>query len=180
MFRTKYLAKLRKEGVAPHSFTQRLFDKEWVVYAKRPFGNTHSVIEYLGRYAHKVAISNHRIRSVDNNKVCFDYKDYRKQGKKGVMELSNKEFVRRFAHHILPHGFVRMRHYGILSGAWKRNRLPKLQRQLGAKLPPVEPAKITHLHRCPACKTGTLIPVMTFGARDPPEFILRGLPSVSC
>ncbi len=180
MFRAKYVAKLRKENMAPHSLTQTLFDKEWVVYVKRPFGNTHSVIEYLGRYTHKVAISNHRMRSVDDGKVSFDYKDYRKQGKKGVMELSNKEFVRRFALHILPHGFVRIRHYGILSGAWKRERLPKLQRRLGAKLPPAEPAKITHLHRCPTCKTGTLITLMTFGARDPPEFILCGQTSVSC
>ncbi len=88
MFRAKYVAKLRKANIAPHAFTQRLFEKEWVVYAKRPFGNTHSMIEYMGRYTHKVAISNHRILSVEDGKVRFEYKDYRKNGKKGVMELS--------------------------------------------------------------------------------------------
>ena len=82
MFRAKYVSKLRKENLATHSFTQRLFEKEWVVYAKRPFGNTHSVIEYLGRYTHKVAISNHRILSVDDDNVSFEFKDYRKAGKR--------------------------------------------------------------------------------------------------
>lgn len=180
MFRAKYVSKLRKENLATHSFTQRLFEKEWVVYAKRPFGNTHSVIEYLGRYTHKVAISNHRILSVDEDNVSFEFKDYRKAGKKGVMTLSNKEFTRRFALHILPQGFVRIRHYGILSGTWKRERLPKLQRQLGVKLQSPNPQKETLRHRCPHCKTGTLVTIMTFSGRDPPEGSLGGLLSVSC
>ena len=97
MFRAKYVERLRGEKIAAHSFTQRLFEKDWVVYAKRPFANTHSVIEYLGRYTHKVAVSNHRVKSVDDEKVTFEYKDYRKDGKKGLMTLTNKEFVRRFA-----------------------------------------------------------------------------------
>ena len=180
MFRAKYVEKLRGEKIATHSFTQSLFEKDWVVYAKRPFGNTHSVIEYLGRYTHKVAISNHRIKSVDNEKVTFEYKDYRKDGEKGVMTLTCREFVRRFALHILPHGFVRIRHYGILSGTWKRERLPGLQRQLGAKLQSPNPEKSTLLRRCPHCKTGTLVTIITFSGRSPPVDLLRGLLSVPC
>ena len=106
--------------------------------------------------------------------------DYRKNGRKGVMTLQNKEFIRRFALHILPHAFVRIRHYGILSGTWKRERLPKLQRQLGVKLQSPNPQKETLLHRCPHCKTGTLVTIMTFSGRDPPEGSLRGFLSVSC
>lgn len=180
MFRAKYVEKLRGEKIALHSFTQTLFEKDWVVYAKRPFGSTHSIIGYLGRYTHKVAISNHRIKAVDDEKVAFEYKDYRKSGRKGVMNLSNEEFVRRFALHILPAGFVRIRHYGILSGTWKRERLPKLQRQLGVKLQSPNPKKETLLHRCPHCKTGTLVTIMTFSGRDPPSDLLCGLLSVSC
>ncbi len=180
MFRAKYVEKLRKEDIASHSFTQTLFAKDWVAYAKRPFGNTHSIIEYLGRYTHKVAISNHRIKSVDSENVTFEYKDYRKEGKEGVMTLTHKEFIRRFALHILPNGFVRIRHYGILSGTWKRERLPKLQRQLGIKLQSSNPEKSTHLRRCPHCKTGTLVTVMTFWGRAPPAESFRGSFFVSC
>ena len=90
MFRAKYVEKLRREGIATHLFTQTLFDKNRVVYAKRPFGNTHSVIEYLGRYTHKVAISNHRIKTIAGNNVTFEYKDYRKEGKKSMMILTHK------------------------------------------------------------------------------------------
>ena len=180
MFRAKYVERLRGEKIAAHSFTQRLFEKDWVVYAKRPFANTHSVIEYLGRYTHKVAVSNHRVKSVDDEKVTFEYKDYRKDGKKGLMTLTNTEFVRRFALHILPHGFVRIRHYGILSAAWKRERLPKLQRQLGVKRQAPNPENTTYLRRCPHCKTGTLVTIMTLSGRDPPADLLRGLLSGSC
>ena len=101
MFRAKYVEKLRGEKIALHSFTQTLFETDWVVYAKRPFGSTHSIIEYLGRYTHKVAISNHRIQSVESGTVTFSYKDYRKNGRKGVMILQNEEFIRRFALHYL-------------------------------------------------------------------------------
>lgn len=180
MFRAKYLSKLRKEQITTHAFTRTLFDKDWVVYAKRPFGNTHSVIEYLGRYTHKVAISNHRIQSIENGAVSFTYKDYRKNGRKGIMTLSNEEFVRRFALHILPQSFVRIRHYGLLIGTWKRERLPRLQRQLGVKLQSPNPEKRTLLRRCPHCKTGTLVTIMTFSGRDPTEDLLCGFLSASC
>lgn len=136
--------------------------------------DTHSIIEYLGRYTHKVAISNHRILSVDDDKVSFEYKDYRKAGKKGIMTLSNKEFTRRFALHILSQVFVQIRHYGILSGTWKRERLPRLQRQLGVKLQSANPEKNTFLNRYPFCKTGTLVTIMAFLGRAPPADSFRG------
>ena len=84
-------------------------------WAKKPFGSPKSVVEYLGRYTHKIAITNHRIKSIDDQNVAFDYKDYRAAGVKKQMTLSHQEFIRRFALHILPKRFVKIRHYGFLS-----------------------------------------------------------------
>jgi hypothetical protein len=95
-----------------------LFKKQWVVYAKRPFAGAASVIEYLGRYSHKVAISNHRIKAIEDKKVYFDYKNYR-TGQSSVMHLGTQEFIRRFAQHILSKGFVRIRHFGICAARRK-------------------------------------------------------------
>ena len=86
---------------------QSLWEKPWVVYAKKPFGSPKSVVEYLGRYTHKIAISNGRIRGIDDKTVTFDYKDYRQKGIKKQMVLSHEEFIRRFAMHILPKRFVK-------------------------------------------------------------------------
>jgi hypothetical protein len=88
---------------------------EGIVYAKRRFESPKSVVEYLGRYTHKVAISNHRIQQVDDERVRFSYKDYRQNGLKKSMTLTHGEFMRRFAQHILPKRFVRIRHFGVLS-----------------------------------------------------------------
>ena len=169
VFRAKYVAQLRSQGVGEDSLLQGLFKQPWVLYAKRPFGGLKQVIEYLGRYTHKVAISNHRIKEVTADKVTFCYKDYRKGGQKGEMSLHPKEFVRRFAQHILPLRFVRIRHYGILSSTWKRGKLQALQAQTGIAITPrAEPVK-THLRRCPCCKTGTLVTILHFsGERGPP------------
>lgn len=92
-----------------------LFKKDWVVYAKRPFNNSKGVMEYIGRYSHKIAISNHRILNITDQDVSFSYKDYRAEGKKKIMTLKGEEFLRRFALHILPKAFVKIRHFGILS-----------------------------------------------------------------
>ncbi len=182
VFRAKFVAELRKEVPGlPQSFYDALFKKKWVVFAKRPFKNNQSVIEYLGRYTHKIAISNFRIRNIDFEKrtVVFSMKDYRQGGKKTTLTLSTKEFVRRFVLHILPKGFTRIRHYGILSSAWKREKLPALQKQLRGKKPgpekegaeevAVAKTAMTMLHRCPSCKTGTLGTILFFDKRGPPE-----------
>jgi hypothetical protein len=130
------------------------------------------VIEYLGRYTHKVAISNHRITAVTDSEVSFTYKDYKCGGPQKIMTLGNEEFVRRFAQHILPARFVRIRHYGIISGTWKRGRLQKLQQSLKVKVNGTVPIK-TLLRKCPCCKTGTLITIEIFGKRGPPEKYLQ-------
>jgi hypothetical protein len=115
------------------SWKNALFQKEWVIYAKRPFGGPQQVIEYLGRYTHKVAISNHRIQSIDNEIVTFEYKDYKDGGSKKTMALKVNEFIRRFAQHILPSGFRRIRHFGFLSNASKSKSLAAARKSLGLK-----------------------------------------------
>ncbi len=170
VFRAKYVAELRKHKIQDQALLDSLFTKEWVVYAKRPFGGPAQVIEYLGRYSHKVAISNHRIRDVTADHVTFTYKDYRQGSRKKEMQLSNEEFVRRFAQHILPYRFVRIRHYGILSSSWKRGKLQRLQKLLGVERPSQEIK--TRLHKCPCCKVGNLILIHTFGVRGPPQAYL--------
>jgi len=170
VFRAKYVAHLRSQGVGEEPLLQGLFSRPWVVYAKRPFGGPRQVIEYLGRYTHKVAISNHRIGEVTADRVIFRYKDYRQGGKCGEMSLHPREFIRRFSQHILPRRFVRIRHYGILSSTWKRGKLQALQAQAGIEISPrPEPVK-THLRRCPCCKEGRLLTILHFsGERGPPQ-----------
>ena len=144
-----------------------LYEKEWVIYAKRPFGGPQAVIEYLGRYTHKVAISNHRIQMVDNQTVTFDYKDYKTGGDKKQMTLTTAEFIRRFAQHILPPRFRRIRHYGFLSNAAKtkslekarqslkvqsRQRMDKAQRREAAR----QRLLGQNVNRCPCCQAGTM------------------------
>ena len=151
---------------------ESLFQNDWVVYTKRPFGGPARVIDYLGRYTHKVAISNHRIQKVTDNEVSFHYKDYKAAGTIKLMTLTNEEFTRRFAQHILPHRFVRIRHYGILSSTWKRGKLTQLQFSLKIerKQTPVKAL----LRKCPCCKTGTLITNRVFGERGPPpQYLLE-------
>ncbi len=100
-----------------------LYSKEWVVYCKPPFKNAACVVEYLGRYTHRVAISNKRIVSIEKDSVTFKWRDYKDDSKKKVMTLSADEFIRRFLIHILPDGFMKIRHYGLLSS---RNKSTKL------------------------------------------------------
>jgi len=162
-----------------------------VVYAKRPFGGPKQVLEYLGRYTHKTAISNHRLLEVTDTAVRFSYKDYRSEGKKKEMTLDGVEFLRRFALHFPPKGFRRMRHYGILSNAQKSRALAacrqcltpdevaapkKTRRELRAKAL----AKLLDgrpSNWCACCKTLTMVRIGTvppqslpriYGARAPP------------
>jgi len=125
VFRAKFISMLRAAEVeVKQSVAKKLFTNQWVVYAREPFGGPKQVVEYLGRYTHKIAISNHRIKQIDTNgTVHFTWKDYRKGGRKSVMKLTADEFLRRFSQHILPPGFVRIRHYGMLSS---RNKSKKL------------------------------------------------------
>ena len=103
-------------------------------YSKKPFGSVSTVIEYLGRYTHKIAISNHRILAVKDNRLIFSIKEYINGGKKSCLTLVVTEFICRFALHILPKGFVRIRHYVFLSSTGKRLYLSNLQKELGAPI----------------------------------------------
>ena len=173
VFRAKYVDLLRKsELTIPQEIYKQVFKKKWVVFAKQPFASPENVIEYLGRYTHKIAISNHRIRKIDLGKrqVTFLAKDYRHGGKKIVLTLSTQEFIRRFGLHILPRGFTRIRHYGILSSCWKKEKLPHLQAKLAIKNVVAIVRKQPLLHRqCPSCKLGQLHTILLFDARGPPQ-----------
>lgn len=143
-----------------------LYKKKWIVYAKQPMGNVSLVVEYLSRYAHKVAISNYRILNVSDTHVRFQYKDYNDGKMSKTMQLPKVEFVRRFEQHILPKGFVKMRHYGILGNYKRKERINKILAQMN--LPPhppnvKTPFYIRYLEKfgvditlCPACKKGKL------------------------
>lgn len=167
VFRAKYVAELRKKLEIDKALREELFARNWIVYAKRPFGSAKSVVEYLGRYTHKVAISNHRIQQVDEECVTFSYKDYRQNGLKKSMCLSHAEFIRRFAQHILPKRFVRIRHYGFLSSTWKRFKFKQLLGHF--KLQPKSTGlPKTLLRRCRCCGEGNLVTIEVFGPRGPP------------
>jgi hypothetical protein len=168
VFRAKFVAEFGKVQVVDRELRQSLFTHDWIVYAKRPFGSPKSVVEYLGRYTHKIAISNHRLQGVDEQGVAFSYKDYKAEGKTKSMRLSHGEFVRRFSQHILPKGFVKIRHYGFLSSTWKRQKLKGLRLALG--LQPVSVSVATHHRRCPCCQKGRLVTLYTFGKRGPPSW----------
>ena len=167
VFRAKYVADLSQKQDIPISIREKLFQKPWIVYAKRPFGSPKRVIEYLGRYTHKVAISNHRIQKIEEQKVSFSYKDYRQKGLKKSMTLSHSEFIRRFSQHILPKRFIRIRHYGVLSSTWKREKFKKIRERF--KLKPAEPAAPkTLIRKCQCCKVGNLVTIAVFDGRGPP------------
>jgi hypothetical protein len=172
VFRSKYVAELRKSELKiSQKVYNTVFSKKWVVYAKQPFRSPKYVIEYLGRYTHKIAISNHRIANVNrkDRKVTFTAKEYRHGGRKTSLTLSTQEFIRRFALHILPKGFTRIRHYGILSSSWKREKLPKLQAELATKKIEINKTRQPLLHRrCPICKKGKLRTILLFDGRGPP------------
>lgn len=106
-------------------FVDKLYKKEWVVYCKPPFSSAEHVLEYLGRYTHRVAISNNRLTFFDNGYVTFRWRDYRDNNKQKFMTVTAEEFIRRFLMHVLPDKFVKIRHYGILSN---RNRMTKLKK----------------------------------------------------
>lgn len=114
-----------------YEFTQRIYRKKWVVYCKPPFGGPEEVLEYIGRYSHRVAISNSRILKVENRTVTFSWRDYKDGNKVKEMTVTAEEFIRRFLMHILPDGFVKIRHFGILSSKNKQTKLKKCKELLG-------------------------------------------------
>ncbi|MGI8836654.1 MAG: IS91 family transposase [Pyrinomonadaceae bacterium] len=144
--------------------------REWWVYAKLPFGGPEQVLAYLGRYTHRVAISNHRLLNLENGKVTFSWKDYARGNQQRAMTLSTDEFIRRFLLHVLPHGFQRLRQFGLLANRRRRHNLALCRTLLsGAAAHPVtnqplpcdyqsfyETVTGQSLQQCPACRTGTM------------------------
>ena len=136
---------------------RRLHLQDWVVYAKPALGGPRQVLRYLGRYTHRVAISNHRLLSFDGERVTFRWKDYAHGSKTRQMTLAAREFLRRFFLHVLPKGFVRIRHFGFLGNRFRAARV-QLGRQLLANAPlPPTPAQVPHtaaaIWHCPHCGT---------------------------
>jgi hypothetical protein len=161
----------------PDAFAQlvaRLKGCEWVVYAKRPFAGPQQVLDYVGRYTHRVAISNNRLLDIENDQVRFRWKDYRHGDQIKTMTLSADEFIRRFLLHVLPNGFQRIRYYGFLGNRYRREKLEHCRHLLGIPTPVDQPnpsatemdyrdhyEKLTgqSLHQCPQCRQGRMLVV---------------------
>ena len=161
------------------NFLAPLQAKEWVVYSKAPFGGPARVLKYLGRYTHRVAISNPRIVAMADGKVSFLWKDYRHGNKRRVMKLSAVEFLRRFLRHVLPKGFVRIRHYGLLANRHREKKLALCRGLLGVGRR--EPqggqgertANVDELEMpCPVCRQGSMIYLLRFEAGESPTLSL--------
>ena len=195
VFRGKFLAGLRAARVGgrlrlpgepeplagPEEFERRVSEAvrtDWVVYAEPPFGGPEVVLKYLARYTHRAAISNHRLLELKDGEVDFRWKDYADGGRWRTMTLSAVEFVRRFVMHVLPSGFVRIRHYGLLANRHRREKLALCRELLGAAATsggedaeprarpegscPVEPTRA-----CPVCGAGRLVVIAELPAMDP-------------
>ena len=140
------------------------YAKPWVIHSQPSLGNARQVVNYLGQYTHRVAISNTRIKNIDLNGVTFSYKDYRDNANQKLMTLTGVEFLRRFALHILPRGFVKIRYFGILTSAY-RQQVESLKTKPDifqlTETKPERIARLTGHHpcKCSKCKTGTMIPV---------------------
>jgi predicted Zn-ribbon and HTH transcriptional regulator len=179
VFRGKFLDALQQPRIAqaltftehaqplstPEGFAQlldQLYDKDWIVYAKRPFKGPKQVLDYIGRYTHRVAIANHRIVDGHNGQVRFTFRHRRQGDQLQSMALPAHTFIHRFLLHVLPSGFVRIRHYGFLANRCKAQALPRCRQALGQGAQPPEPAPTTvaqwmlqymgiDLTRCPQC-----------------------------
>jgi len=141
------------EAKAFAEFVRKLHRHEWVVYAKPSFGGPEQVLRYLGRYTHRVAISNHRLISFDGDHVAFRWRDYAHGNKKRKMTLSAEEFIRRFLLHVLPKGFVRIRHFGFMAN-YQRSASLDVCRRLLDMAPIVRPTEMTSTSSarlCPTC-----------------------------
>ena len=177
-FRGRFMAKLKAffklgklslpdQAIKNHHKTKELlYKKKWVVYAKRPFGGPEQVLEYLGRYTHKICISNYRIISVSDTHVTFRFQNRRKK-KLSIKTIEGTQFLRLFAEHILPKGFVKIRHFGLLSARTKKKDLQLARKSLGVpsviqrqKLSTQELIRLANgknPYQCPNCQKGEMI-----------------------
>jgi len=174
MFRAKFLEGLQRafkqgklgDDTSAPVLCGKLRSLDWVVYAKPPFAGPDSVLAYLGAYTHRIAISNHRILSLEQGRVAFRYRDYADGRKQKVMHLDVDEFIRRFLLHVLPMGFVRIRHYGLLANRNRRQKIARCRELLSA-VEPEESVKETvsekllrltgvDIGSCPSCHEGRM------------------------
>ena len=159
-----------REAKAYEAFAGSLWKQDWVVYAKPPFSSAQKVIDYLGRYTHRVAISHHRLVAFEHGQVSFRWRGYRHHNRMKVMTLEAAEFIRRYLLHTLPRGFMRIRHYGVLGNRCRRVQLSVCRRLLDRPEPPPRPAEsaaaLMHrltgidIERCPHCQHGRLQVIM--------------------
>jgi hypothetical protein len=154
-----------------HSLLASLRRTEWVVYSKPPFGGPEHVLKYLARYTHRVAISNGRLLSLENGQVCFRWRDSRHNNRSSVMRLDATEFIRRFLLHVLPAGFMKIRHFGLLANRNRRQALALCRIHLNATVADTtilltEQQKAALNRSCPQCKCGTLHVVARYSMEE--------------
>ena len=155
---------------------QQLRAKQWVVYAKPPFGGPAQVLKYLARYTHRVAIANSRITALDADSVSFRYQDHAHGHRHRIMHLDAVEFLRRFLQHVLPARFVRIRHYGFLANRARKEKLPLCRRLIARAsgtdmIPaPALEAPADAGQRCPACRQGTMRRIQEFSSQPSWEY----------
>jgi hypothetical protein len=147
---------------------------EWVVHVKPPFGGPQRVLKYLARYTHRVAISNHRLRSLEQGRVTFEWKDYAHHSRTKTMTLQAVEFIRRFLLHVLPSGMVRIRQFGFLANRVRQPQLEQCRALLAVRQPPpsadCDSSADPHLpdpYVCPVCKLGRLIVIIELLRAEP-------------
>jgi hypothetical protein len=189
-FRGAMVSALRKAHHAQelHRLTEKqqvddtlnqLMQTEWVVYTQADIQRPETIVNYLARYTHKIAIDDHRLIDCDQQHVRFRYKDYRDHDKHKVMQLESQEFIRRFLQHVLPDGFMRIRHYGFLANRCRRQRLDEIRAALATRVDeaPTSGARLGHVREidratttpatcpCPKCKQGRLIVIAVLPPR---------------
>lgn len=175
MFRGKFLDRLQQCGATgkippPNSEIKAARQKNWIVYAKQPFGSPQKVLDYLGRYTHRVALSNDRILNIENSHVTLSYRDRNDGDRKKTLTLDAHEFIRRFLLHVLPDGFMRVRHFGFLANRTKKQALTQCRKLLVCDPPLPARSNLSteeillklagvDLTRCPSCLEGTMIAI---------------------
>lgn len=198
LFRGKFIARLKaahasgklvfhgqlgylSDPVAFRRWLRGAVDQDWVVYAKPPFGGPETVLKYLARYTHRVAITNSRLLSICDGRVVFRYKDYADGNRWKTMSLMGVEFIRRFLLHVLPRGFMRIRHYGFLANRLRQASLALCRQLLHAVTSATEPdpsaSPCTRGVVCPECHRGRMIASRPLPARPGLSQLLEPSPA---
>jgi hypothetical protein len=166
-------------------FRKQLYEKKWVVYCKPPFGGPEGVLKYLGRYTHRIAISNNRILNIQDGKVFFRWRDYADNNRLKTMTLKTDEFIRRFLLHVLPERYVRIRHFGLLANRNRKDNVTTCHKMLGGKNVTKEKRRETWQEQllrisgidvtvCPVCQKGKMCriePLLPVRCNSPPELM---------